>query len=171
MQHKKKARKYIDPDDFHLARRKAGLTMQQAAIELDVDVRTIRNYEKGVCRIPYPAFRLIRLFAGYGLIGRDWHDWSFKLNKLFTPEGRSFEAHELRYIATYISIARHFLQSKTAPSVQRSPAGASKALKTIEAPTAARERPSSATALFGVKVAHEPSVELDASLACIEKAA
>ena len=118
MQSKKQARKYIEPDDFYLARRKAGLTVHMAAEQLRVTDRTIRNYENGSCRIPYSAFRLMRLLGGYSLCGvtclkRDsWDGWSFGQNKLWSPEGRSFEVHELRYVATYISIARHFLELK-----------------------------------------------------------
>ncbi|MDP1658577.1 MAG: VC1465 family Xer recombination activation factor, partial [Methylotenera sp.] len=111
MRTKKKPRKYIEPDAFHLARRKAGLTVNQAAIELDVNERTIRNYENGVVRIPYSSFRLIRLLAGYSLLGNNWEGWGFHQNRLWTPEGRSFEAYELRYIATYISIARHSIKT------------------------------------------------------------
>lgn len=116
MRNKTKARKYIDPDAFYLARKQAGLSVKTAAIELDVTERTIRNYECGAVRIPYPAFRLMRVFAGYQLVGvgknlkSNWEDWSFWQNKLWTPEGRSFEPHELRYLNTFISLARHYLK-------------------------------------------------------------
>lgn len=172
MRNQKKARKYIEPDAFHLARRKAGLTMRQAALELDVDVRTIRNYENGVSRIPYPAFRLLRLLANYQLVGRDWADWSFWQNKLWSPEGRSFAVHELRYVATYISLARHFLntqnQNQAPASLQRSSeAGA----KTVEIPPAVRGVPGSATALFGAEVRQVNTVDLERSQGLQEKAA
>lgn len=168
MRTKKKARKYIEPDAFHLARHKAGLTMKQAALELDVDVRTIRNYENGVSRIPYPAFRLLRLLANYQLVGRDWADWSFWQNKLWSPEGRSFAVHELRYVATYISLARHFLKTQAVASLQRSSEAAA---KTIEKPPAVRGVPSSATALFGAEVRQVNAVDLEASPGLQEKAA
>lgn len=69
MRTKTKANKYIDPDAFHLARRKLGLTVKQTAIELNVNERIIRNYENGALQIPYPSFRLLRLLAGYCLLG------------------------------------------------------------------------------------------------------
>lgn len=151
MRTKKKARKYIDPDAFYLARRKAGLTMQQAALELDVDVRTIRNYENGKTKIPYPSFRILRLLANYQLIGKGWEDWSFGQNKLWSPEGRSFEVYELRYIATYISLARHFLKTKNqprehAPSVRGEPS-------TLPPTSWVPPR------VFGVEVRHASAVE------------
>ena len=152
---KTKARKYIDPDDFNLARRKAGLTVKQASIELNVNERTIRNYENGAVIIPYPSFRLVRMLAGYSLLGQSWEGWGFSQNKLWTPEGRSFEAHELRYIATYISLARTFLKSKalTASSVASSAHhGSAFESKNPEGGSMASGAPSNATALFGAEV-------------------
>lgn len=171
------AREYIEPDAFHLARRKAGLTVKQAAAELDVNVRTIRNYENGAVRIPYPAFRLMRLLAGYSLVSTcrrlksSWDDWSFWKNKLWTPDGRSFEPHELRYVATYISLARHFLKTRDATAQERSSFAAETVIEIVSAPTAARERPSNATALFGAKVVRETPGQLETLPACMEKAA
>lgn len=147
MRTKKKPRKYIDPDAFHLARHKSGLTVNQAAIELDVNERTIRNYENGAVRIPYSAFRLISLLAGYSLLRTKWEGWGFHQNRLWTPEGRSFEAYELRYITTYLSITRHSIKTRKASSTD----GAAKHLEAINSPLANGE-PSSATALFGVEV-------------------
>ncbi|MDO9394602.1 MAG: VC1465 family Xer recombination activation factor [Methylotenera sp.] len=166
MRTKKKPRKYIEPDAFHLARRKAGLTVNQAAIELDVNERTIRNYENGVVRIPYSSFRLIRLLAGYSLLGNNWEGWGFHQNKLWTPEGRSFEAHELRYIATYISIARHSIKTLKASSAN----GAAKPLEAVNSPLAIGE-PSSATALFGVEVRQVKPQGFEIPLSWQEKAA
>ena len=177
MRSKAKTRQYIEPDAFHLARRQAGLTVEMAALELDVNERTIRNYENGAVRIPYPAFRLMRLLAGYQLVGTgrllksNWDDWSFWENKLWTPDGRSFEPHELRYVATYISLARHFLKTRDATAQEHSSYAAESVIEVIGAPTAAREQPSSATALFGAKVAHGTPGQLETLPACMEKAA
>ena len=171
MRKKPTTRQYIEPDAFKLARKQAGLSVKTAAIELDVNERTIRNYENGAVRVPYPAFRLLRLLAGYQLVGtgrrlnNHWNDWSFWQNKLWTPDGRSFEPHELRYVATYISLARHFIKSHEPNSQEPSSFAAEKVLEIMRAPKAVRERPSSATALFGAKVAHESPGQIDRSLA------
>lgn len=109
---KPKAGKYIEPDAFHLARRKAGLTKEMVANMLDIDVRTVRNWENGKTAIPYAAFRLVRMAAGYSLLNNKWEDWSFYAGKLFSPAGRSFEPHELAYVAHYISMARLFIKSR-----------------------------------------------------------
>lgn len=171
MRNKTKARKYIDPDAFHLARRKAGLTVKQASIELDVNERTIRNYENGAVQIPYPSFRLMRLLAGYSLLGKAWEGWGFHQNRLWTPEGRSFEAHELRYIATYISLARHYLKTQR-PNLNPKPSnyGALKAVEVRHSPVASGT-PSSATALFGAEVRQVKSHQFDISLAGMKKTA
>lgn len=173
MRTKKKARKYIDPDAFNLARRKAGLTVKQAAIELDVNERTVRNYENGAVQIPYPSFRLMRLLAGYSLLGKTWEGWGFHEQRLWTPEGRSFGAHELRYISTYISLARHYLKIKVAVT-PRANARMSDALfenQNHEGGSMASGSPSSATALFGAEVRQVKPHKLEMSLCLQEKAA
>lgn len=176
MSTKTKARKYIDPDAFNLARRKAGLTVKQASIELDVNERTIRNYENGAVQIPYPSFRLMRLLAGYSLLGKQWEDWGFHQNKLWSPEGRSFEAHELRYIATYISLARHFLKANgSAPARadarnarnQRRAWENHQPFKGVSSPSV---RPSDATASFGAEVGQAKPQKLERPLGLQEKA-
>ena len=144
--------------------------MNQAAIELDVNERTIRNYENGAVRIPYSAFRLVRLLAGYSLVNTHWEGWGFHANKLWTPEGRSFEAYELRYLATYISIARHSIKNHQAKPQERSTYGAATNLAVNNSPLASGE-PSSATALFGVEVRQVNSLEFEIPLSLQEKAA
>ncbi|MGZ8250891.1 MAG: VC1465 family Xer recombination activation factor [Methylophilaceae bacterium] len=136
---KKHRPKWIDPESFYLSRRRAGLTVVQAAESLDVTTRTIRNWENGSSRIPYAAFRLIRMMAGYSLVGKQWEGWSFWKNALWTPEGRRFEAHELRYVRTYIGLARHYLKTKNQP------------VKTIEGAPSVRVQASAATAASGVR--------------------
>lgn len=172
MRPKKKPRKYIDPDAFHLARRKAGLTVKATASALDVDERTIRNYEKGVVRIPYPSFRLVRTMAGFSLLGDKWEGWGFSQGKLWTPEGRSFEAHELRYIATYLQIARRALTSAPwrlrapPPSAAQNPLTAN---SLVIAPTASA-RPSDATASFGAEVGQAKPQRIEVPHGLQEKA-
>ena len=112
MRTKSKARKYIEPDGFYIARRRAGLTMMAAAELLEVDIRTLRNWENGSCRVPYAAFRLMRMQGGYSLLGKAWEGWALWDGKLYTPAGRSFEPHELQYVGNYISMARMFLKDR-----------------------------------------------------------
>ena len=112
MRTKSKARKYIDPEGFYVARRRAGLTMMQVAELLEVDIRTVRNWENSSCKIPYAAFRLMRMAGGYSLLGKAWEGWALWQGKLFSPAGRSFEPHELQYLGNYIAMARLFIKSR-----------------------------------------------------------
>lgn len=139
MRNKKKSAKYIDPESFYIARRRAGLTMVQAAEMLDVTTRTLRNWESGTTRLPYMAMRLMRVMGGYELVGKKWDGWSFWRGALWTPEGRRFEEHELRYVSTYIALARTFLKAKAQTST------------TIEASPFVRGEASAATAALGVQ--------------------
>ncbi len=151
--------------------------MKQAAAELDVDVRTIRNYENGVSRIPYPAIRLIRMAAGYQLAGRGWENWSFWQGKLWSPEGRSFEAHELRYIASYISIARSAIKEYEEqrafganPLILRTVFDSAEP-KAAAGSTIEREPASAATAASGAGLVHDTAVEFERQPVSMEKAA
>lgn len=89
-----------------------------AANMLDVDMRTVQNWEKGTSAIPYAAFRLIRLAGGYALLGKAWEDWTVWDGRLFTPAGRSFLPHELEHVGTFISLARHFLKTRENPKTK-----------------------------------------------------
>lgn len=115
---KKTKRKWVDRDAFYVARRRAGLTTVQAAEMLDVTERTIRNWENGTSDIPYAAFRVVRLAGGYALAGKGWEGWTFSHGKLWTPENRSFEPHELRYVANYLSMARIWICDRRNASIK-----------------------------------------------------
>ena len=93
-------------------RRRAGLTMMAVADLLEVHIRTVRNWENGSCKIPYAAFRLMRMAGGYSLLGKAWEGWALWDGKLFSPTGRSFEPHELQYIGNYIAMARLFIKNR-----------------------------------------------------------
>ena len=100
---------YVDRATFHLERRTAGLTQAEAARFLGVTERTIRNWENGACRIPYPAFRLIRMRAGGIVHASGWDGWRFGAGgALFSPEGRSFQPWELQQLRLVFSMAAHF---------------------------------------------------------------
>jgi DNA-binding XRE family transcriptional regulator len=118
MRRKSKARKYIDPDAFYVARKRAGLTRDMAAEMLDVDVKTIGNWENGLTAIPYAAFRLMRLKGGYGLLNEGWEGWALWEGKLFSPAGRSFAPYELIYLSNYISMARLFIKSREIVNIE-----------------------------------------------------
>ena len=66
--------RYIHPEDFRELRHDADLTRKQAADLLDVAVRTAQNWEIGGARIPWMAFRMLRILTGYALPGKAWEN-------------------------------------------------------------------------------------------------
>ena len=106
---------YVDAEDFQLERKTARLSLKEAARYLGVTPRTIRNWESGRYRIPYPAFRLIRMRAGGIVHAPGWDGWRFgRDGALFTPDGRSFKPWELYHIRHVFSMAEHFRQAHSA---------------------------------------------------------
>jgi len=91
----KSPRIYIDPADFHLMRHRAFLTIQQAAKLLDVIQRTLQNWENGRVRIPYTAYRVLKIKVGYGFDDEHYDDWFARGDTLWSPKGCGFKQHEL----------------------------------------------------------------------------
>lgn len=58
------------PDEVRALLRKAGWTGSQAAAVVGVDGRTIRKWTGGEREIPYSAWRLLLIEAGFALKGR-----------------------------------------------------------------------------------------------------
>jgi DNA-binding transcriptional regulator YiaG len=106
---------WADPERFHIERMAAGLTQAQAAAYLGVSVRTMRNWETGSNRIPYPAFKLIRMRAGAIVHVEGWDGWRFgRDGALVTPDGRSFQPWELQHLRLVVSLARRYSEGRRA---------------------------------------------------------
>lgn len=103
-------RKWIDPQDFRDLRRESGLTRVQVAEELNVTPRTVQNWETGGARIPWMAYRMLRILRGYALPGFAWEGWTLRNHQLFSPAGRSFEASNLAYLDHVFGMARLWRQ-------------------------------------------------------------
>lgn len=103
-------RRWIDPHDFRDLRRMSGLTRAQAAEELDVTPRTIQNWETGGARIPWMAFRMLRILRGFALPGQQWEGWTLRNATLYTPAGRGFDALQLETIEHVFAQARLWRQ-------------------------------------------------------------
>lgn len=99
-------RRYIAPQDFRDLRRFSGLTRREAAAALDVTGRTIQNWETGGARIPWLAYRMLRILRGYALPGSDWEGWTITGDTLTAPNGRCFIANEMQHIEQVFSMAR-----------------------------------------------------------------
>lgn len=102
--------RWIDPRDFRDLRRMSGLTRKQAADELDVTPRTIQNWETGGARIPWMAYRMLRILRGYALPGADWEGWTVQGRNLYGPTGRQYDAQWLVQVESVFAQARLWRQ-------------------------------------------------------------
>lgn len=99
-------RKWIDPRDFADLRKACGFTRKQAADALNVAVKTVQNWEVGACRVPWMAYRMLRILRGFALPGKHWEGWTLLDDKLYSPEGKSFEVEGMAYLANVFAQAR-----------------------------------------------------------------
>ena len=107
-------RKYIDPEDFYLMRRRAGFNVDAVAVLLDVTERTVRNWEQGMTNIPYSAYRLLKLVNGYVFTHAHWDGWFVCGDTLYSPSQRGFKPYELTYLSNYLWMARQWLNDREA---------------------------------------------------------
>ena len=103
-------RKWIEPQDFRDLRKAAGMTRKQTAEALDVSERTIQNWENGGARIPWMAYRMLRIIRGYALPGVYWEGWTIRGRKLFSPAGKAFEVENLAYLQATFAQAKLWRQ-------------------------------------------------------------
>lgn len=71
-----------------------GLKPADVAKLLHVSERTVHNWVAGSVRVPYAAYKLLKLQLHYELPGKAWEGWSFSAGKLYTPEGYSLQPHD-----------------------------------------------------------------------------
>lgn len=98
--------RYVSPEGFRDLRKSADLSRKQAADLLDVAVRTVQNWETGGARIPWMAFRMLRILTGYALPGKAWEGWTVHRDRLYAPNGRWYEANSLEQIEQVFGMAR-----------------------------------------------------------------
>lgn len=100
------ASRWIDPQDFSDLRKQAGMTRREAAAALDVTARTVQNWETGGARIPWMAFRMLRILGGFALPGKAWEGWTVYQDRIIAPNGRWYEANTLEQIEHVFGMAR-----------------------------------------------------------------
>lgn len=106
-------RRWIEPQDFRDMRRRADMTRKQVADVLDVTTRTIQNWETGGARIPWMAYRMLRILTGYAMPGKAWEGWTIHGDRLIAPNGRWYEANTLEQIEQVFGMARLWRQDYT----------------------------------------------------------
>lgn len=103
---KRKPLKQIDYDRFKDTRILAGLDVDAAAALLYVSPATVRTWERGKARIPYAAFKLLRIFTGYELPGSPWRGWKLFGDTLWSPDNKPFKAYRLTELSSTFLMAR-----------------------------------------------------------------
>jgi len=98
---------YIDPCRFQATRKSAALTLQACADLLCVAKRTVINWEKGRSRIPYSAFKLVRIMRHYEL-PEPWDGWRIYRGELWSPADQVFSLSGMGYLALVFQTARAY---------------------------------------------------------------
>jgi len=112
-------RRWIDPQDFADLRKQTGLSRREAAEELNVTTRTIQNWETGGARIPWMAYRMLRILRGQALPGVFWEGWTVSGRDLVSPTGRTFDAVWLLYVENVFAQAKLWRQMYSRSGVQK----------------------------------------------------
>lgn len=98
--------------------------MADTARELGVCVRTVRHWDRGRCRVPWSAVRLLRLMRSgdLGALSAPWTGWRLDGRTLWTPEGKPIHAHESAWWSLLVLQARAFREARFgAPQAQAQP--------------------------------------------------
>ncbi len=114
------------PETFRDSRKRLRWSVEQAADFLWVTPVTIRNWESGRGKIPYAAFRLLRMRAGHAITAAGWGGWTIgHKGELVTPTGRCFMPSDLSWLTIVFEQARHWRESYAdrMPSFRQLPIG------------------------------------------------
>ncbi len=93
---------------FRTARAVCCLSVPEAAKLLRVTERTIQYWEAGTVRVPYAAFKLMRILRGYELPGAAWKGYRLQGDTLWSPEGLRFSAADHRWWSLTCRMAGEF---------------------------------------------------------------
>jgi len=84
--------------------RRLGLDRAAFAKEFRITERTALNWEAGKTRIPYAAFKLLRLLLRDELPG--WSDWRFEAGQLVSPEGHRYGPKDFSWLSLTVRQAK-----------------------------------------------------------------
>lgn len=85
-----------------------GLSVVDVANFLQVSPRTVQLWVSGRVRIPYAAYKLMRLQLRYELPGQAWKDWHISAGRLYTPEGHEFDPKDFSWWSLLVRRAAMF---------------------------------------------------------------
>jgi hypothetical protein len=106
------------------------MTIPQTAELLRVSERTVHNWEAGRVRIPYAAYKLIRILRGYELPGPQWKGYRLVGDTLWSPENLPFKAADARWWSLTVAMAHEFRYQAKARRAKRTAENG--ALATVE---------------------------------------
>lgn len=86
----------------------AGLTPESAGKLLHVTPRTIRYWISGKVRVPYAAYKLVRIMRLFELPCKGWDGWHMHSGKLWSPEGFGFVPADSSWWGLLVRQARGF---------------------------------------------------------------
>ena len=96
------------------------LTIEQAAKLLRLSERTLHNWEAGRVRIPYAAYKLIRILRGYELPGDAWKGYRLIGDTLWSPENLPFHASDARWWSLTVCMAHEYRKQSKLKQASRS---------------------------------------------------
>lgn len=85
-----------------------GLSVVDAANFLQVSPRTVQLWVSGRVRIPYAAYKLMRLQLRYELPGEAWAGWHLSAGKLYTPENHELNPKDFSWWSLLVRRAAMF---------------------------------------------------------------
>lgn len=93
---------------FREARQTCSLSVPEAAKLFRVTVRTLQNWESGRVRVPYAAYKLMRILRGHELPHPAWRGFRVVGATLWTPEGHSFRPDHMAWWSLTCRMADEF---------------------------------------------------------------
>lgn len=93
---------------FREARQTCSLTVAEAAKLFRVTERTVQNWESGRVRVPYAAFKLMRILRGHELPHPAWRGFRVVGDTLWTPEGHPFRPDHMAWWSLTCRMADEF---------------------------------------------------------------
>ena len=115
--------------------RRLGFSVADVAKFLQVTPRTVHSWISGRARIPFSAYKLLRLQLRYELPGEAWRGWHITAGRLYTPEGHELNPADFSwwsllvrraamFSSVYRDLVRHEARARTArePGVRSVPA-------------------------------------------------
>lgn len=78
---------------------------------LGVSLRTIGHWETGATRVPYAAFKLLRVYRKGDLLHPAWEGYNIVRGKLVTPENHELCPADMSWLSLLSTRARHMDQA------------------------------------------------------------